>query len=84
MARNRVKYMNRDCDDAIEKDGSPNESAVAENESVTRAAKSERASRRTVHTNLMRVKVPKTLRNALDTLMGVAAFNGLGAIIVLV
>jgi hypothetical protein len=25
--------MNRDCDDAIEKDGSPNESAVAESES---------------------------------------------------
>jgi hypothetical protein len=32
---------------------------------VTRAAKSERASRRTVHTNLMGVKVPKTLGNAL-------------------
>jgi hypothetical protein len=60
------------------------QSRKAKASAVTRAAKSERASRRTVHTNLMRVKVPKTLRNALDTLMGVAAFNGLGAIIVLV
>jgi hypothetical protein len=45
------------------------QSRKAKASAVTRAAKSERASRRTVHTNLMGVKVPKTLRNALDTLI---------------
>jgi hypothetical protein len=45
------------------------QSRKAKASAATRTPKSERANSRTIHTNLMGAKVPKTLRNALDTLI---------------